>query len=121
VNPNPILAMPVAGMSGTYDFPFEVVLTETGGQTVTITALHIDIKALGIPVSSKTYDAAYLQARNESPIIPASSVVRYNFDIREDTPDAAFSSNVTADIRVEGVDDRANPVRQTVTVSIRRG
>jgi len=121
VTPNPIVARRVAGMSGTYDFPFEVALTETGGQTVTLTALHVEVKALGVRVLTKTYDASYLQGHNYSPVIPAASTVRYSFNPREEAPDAVFSSNVEADIRVEGVDDKGNPVRQTKTVSVRRG
>lgn len=121
VTPNPILALRIAGMSGTYDFPFEVALSETGGQTVTLTALHVDLKALGVRVFTKTYDASYLQGHNYSPVIPAGSTVRYSFNPREEAPDAAFSSNVEADIRVEGVDDKGNPVSKTKTVSVRRG
>lgn len=121
VTPNPIVALRVAGMSGTYDFPFEVALSEIGGQTVTLTALHVDLKALGVRILTKTYDASYLQGRNYSPVIPAGSTVRYSFNPREEAPDAAFSSNVEADIRIEGVDDKGNAVRQTKTVSVRRG
>lgn len=121
VTPNPIVALRVTGMSGTYDFPFEVALTETGGRTVTLTALHVDLKALGVRILTKTYDASYLQGRNYSPVIPAGSTVRYSFNPREEAPDAAFSSNVEADIRIEGVDDKGNAVRQTKTVSVRRG
>lgn len=120
VSPNPILAQKVAGTSRTYDFPFEVVLTETGGRTVTLTSLNVEVKALGIPVFTKTYDATYLRGRDYSPVIAASSTVRYSFNPREDAVDAVFSSSVEADIRAEGVDDRGNPVRQTTTVSVRR-
>jgi len=120
VKPNPILALRVAGSNGTYDFPFEVILTETGGQTVTLTALRVDVKALGITVSSRSYDASYLRSRNESPVIPANSTVHYSFNPREEAPDAIFSSIVEADIRVEGVDAKGQAVRQTKTVSVRR-
>lgn len=120
VTPNPIVARRVAGMSGTYDFPFEVALTETGGRTVTLTALHVDVKALGVRVITKTYDASYLRGHDYSPVIPANSTVRYSFNPREEAPDAVFSSTVEADVRIEGVDDRGNPVRQTKTVSVRR-
>jgi len=120
VTPNPIVAQKVAGTSRTYDFPFEVALTETGGRTVTLTALYLELKALSIPVFTKTYDAAYLRGRDYSPVVPASSTVRYSFNPREDAIDAVFSSSVEADIRAEGVDDRGNVVRQTTTVSVRR-
>lgn len=121
VTPNPIVAHRVAGTSGTYDFPFEVAITETGGRTVTLTSLHVDVKALGVRVLTKSYDASYLQGQNYSPVIPAASTVRYSFNPREEAPDAAFSASVEADIRIEGVDDRGNAVRQTKTVSVRRG
>ncbi|HVT03144.1 MAG TPA: hypothetical protein VHL58_07165 [Thermoanaerobaculia bacterium] len=120
VNPNPIVATRVAGTSGTYDFPFEIVLTETGGRTVTLTALHVDVKTLGITVLSKTYDANYLRDHNYSPVIPAGTTARYSFNLREDAPDSIFSSNVEADLQAEGVDDKGNAVRQTKTVSVTR-
>ena len=120
VNPNPILAKKVAGTSGTYDFPFEIVLRETGGQTVTVTALRVDVKTLGVRVLTKTYDATYLRDQNYSPVIPAGGTVRYAFAPREDAPDSIFSTNVEADLQVEGVDDKGNAVRQTKTVSVTR-
>lgn len=120
VKPNPVIATRVAGTNDTYDFPFEVVISETGGETVTIQSITADIKSFGIRVFSKSYDASYLQGRNYSPVIAAGSTVRYAFDIREEAPDAVFSSNVEADIRVEGVDAKGNAVRQTTTVQVRR-
>jgi hypothetical protein len=120
VTPNPVVAKKVAGSDNTYDFPFEVMLTETGGRAVTVTALHVEVKALGVPVFSKSYDASYLQGQNYNPVIAANSTVRYNFTPRSDAPDAVFSSNVNADIQIEGRDDRGNAVRETETVSIRR-
>ncbi len=120
VSPNPIVAFKVSGTERTYDFPFEVAITETGGRTVTLTALHVDLKAANIRVFTKTYDATYLRGHDYSPVIPASSTVRYSFNPREEAPDAVFGTNVEADIRAEGVDDQGNAVRQTTTVSVRR-
>ena len=121
VTPNPIIAMSVAGTEGTYAFPFEIAITEVGGQTVTVTRLNVTVKTLGLPVFTKTYDASYLRGQNYSPIIPAMSTVRYSFNPREQAPAAVFGSAVETDIQVEGIDDQGNPVRQTVTVSVRRG
>ena len=120
VTPNPIVAMSVAGSDGMYEFPFEIAITETGGQTVTVTGLNVTLKTLGLPVFTKTYDATYLRGQNYSPVIPAMGTVRYGFKPREQAPAALFGSAVETDIQVEGVDDLRNPVRQTVTVSVRR-
>lgn len=120
VVPNPITATKVAGTSDTYDIPFEVVIAEIGGESVTVRVIHADVKAFGVRVFSKRYDESYLRGRGYSNVIAAGSTVRYRFDLRESIPDAAFGSNVEADIRVEGVDAKGNSVRQTTTVSLRR-
>lgn len=120
VNPNPIVATRVAGTDNTYDFPFEIVLRETGGQTVTLKSLRVDVKTLGIRVLSKTYDATYLRDNRYPLVIPAGGTVRYVFKLRDDAPDAAFSTNVEADLQAEGVDDKGNVVRQSKTVSVTR-
>ncbi len=120
VIPNPIEATRVQGTSGTYDLPFEVAITEFGGTQVTLTGIHVELKALGIRVLTKSYDRSYLEGRSYSPVIPANSTVRYAFSLREEIPDAAFSSAVEADIRAEGIDAKGNEVRQTKTVSLRR-
>ena len=121
VTPNPIIARSVAGSDSTYDFPFEIVITEIGGRTVTVTGLNVTVKTIGVPVFTKTYDASYLRGQNYSPIIAAMSTVRYGFNPREQAPAAVFGSAVDTDIQVEGIDDQGNAVRQTVTVSVRRG
>jgi hypothetical protein len=120
VTPNPIIAKRVAGMNDVYDMPFDVVLTETGGETVTIEKLVVDVKTFGVTVLSKTYDASYLAGHNYSNVINAGTTVRYNFGPREEVPDAAFNSNVDADIRAEGRDAKGNVVRETKTVSLRK-
>ncbi|HXI13650.1 MAG TPA: hypothetical protein VNM92_13555 [Thermoanaerobaculia bacterium] len=120
VTPSPILAQKVPGTSRTYDFPFELALTEMGGRSVTLSSIILELKALGIPVFTRKYDVAYLRERNYSPLIPASSTVRYSFNPRDEAIDAVFSSTVEADIRAEGMDDLGNAVRQTTTVSVRR-
>src|SRR5690242_21497443 len=45
VVPNPIVATNIGG--NTYEFPFEVVIRETGGHPVNITRVSADVYALG--------------------------------------------------------------------------
>lgn len=121
VTPNPIIATRVAGTDSTYDFPFEIAITEVGGQTVTVTGMNVTVRALGVPVFTETYDASYLRGQNYSPVIAAMSTVRYSFNPRKEAPAAVFGSAVETNVQVEGVDDKGNPIRETVTVSVRRG
>lgn len=120
VNPNPVRATRVTGENDTYDFPLELVVRETGGESVTITGITIRVRALGINVLTRDYDANYLRDRGYSPNIAAGSTARYSLTPRASAPDAAFSSAVSADIQVEGVDGKGNTVRQTENVSVRR-
>ncbi|HEY2321853.1 MAG TPA: hypothetical protein VGJ82_03220 [Thermoanaerobaculia bacterium] len=63
VAPNPIVAQPVTGTL--YDFPFDVIVRETGGHPVTIDRVTADVTAAGgIHVAQDTYDAAKINSLN---------------------------------------------------------
>src|SRR5438132_2923156 len=61
VVPNPIVAQRVSG--STYDFPFDVVVRETGGHTVMIREVSANVYAPGgIRVGSESYDASRISS-----------------------------------------------------------
>src|SRR5256885_17159479 len=71
VVPNPVVAQKVSG--NTYDFPFDVVVRETGGHPIAIDRVSADIYSSlgGIKLGSETYDAAKIQSMGYSTSIPA--------------------------------------------------
>ncbi|MEO8036809.1 MAG: hypothetical protein ABI837_20420, partial [Acidobacteriota bacterium] len=76
--PNPIVARHVS--NDTYDFPFDVVVRETGGRPVSITRVSADVTALGgIPVANESYDAARINALGFPTNVAANGELRYHF------------------------------------------
>lgn len=117
--PNPIIATRVEG--DRYDFPFEVVVRETGGRPVDITRVSADVLALGsIRVAEESYDAAKINALGFGTRIPAGGELRYRFTPRRSVTDDRLFGGVSAEIRAEGRDDAGNEVRATTTVTVRR-
>ncbi len=117
--PNPILATRVNGE--TYDFPFEVVIRETGGRDVEIERVTADVRALGaIPVADESYDAAKIRSLGYATRIPANSEVRYRFTPRKEVPDDRLFGSVSAELRAIAHDDTGAPANASVTVTIRR-
>lgn len=120
INPNPIVASRVSG--STFDFPFEVVLRETGGHPVEITRVSANVFALGgIQVGSEAYDAARIRSLGYSTHVPAGGELRYRFSQRRDVPNELLFQGVSADIRVEGLDDTGAPTTAGTNVSVRKG
>ncbi|HET7710574.1 MAG TPA: hypothetical protein VFL80_01455 [Thermoanaerobaculia bacterium] len=119
VVPNPIMAQRVSG--DTYDFPFEVIVRETGGRPVTVTRVSAEVTALGgLPVASETYDAARIASLGYSTNIPANGELRYRFNPRKSVPDDRLFSAVSAELRVDAVDDNGAPTSARTTVTVRR-
>jgi hypothetical protein len=119
VVPNPILATRVSG--DTYDFPFEVVVRETGGRRVTIQNISIAVTGpLGLNLYDETWDAARIRSLGYEPALAASSEVRYRFTPRKEVPDDRLFSSVSAELRVDAVDDTGTPATARTTVTVRR-
>ena len=117
--PNPIVAQPVGG--DTYDFPFEVVIRETGGRPVEITRVSAEVFALGgIRIAEESYDAARIRSLNYSTSVPANGELRYRFAPRKSVPDDRLFGGVEARIRVEAHDDSGAPATATTSVTVRR-
>ena len=117
ISPNPIVATRVSG--STYDFPFDVVLRETGGHPVDVDRVTANVFALGgIQVASETYDAARIQSLGYSPHIPANGEMHYHFDQRRDVTNELLFQGVYADIRVEGHDESGAATTAATRVSV---
>jgi hypothetical protein len=119
ISPNPIVATQVSG--NTYDFPFEVIVRETGGRAVNISRVSADVYALGgIRIGTETYDTAKITSLGYSTSVPANGELRYRFNPRRTVTDERLFSAVSADVTVEGTDDAGTPTTARTTVSVRR-
>jgi hypothetical protein len=119
VNPNPVVAKSVSG--NTYDFPFDVVVKETGGHPVTITRVSANVYAGGgIPVATESYDAARIAQLGFATTIQANGEIHYHFAPRKDVPDERLFSTVYGDVRVEALDDAGTPASTTTTIRVTR-
>jgi len=119
VVPNPIVAKRVTGHS--YDFPFEIVLKETGGHAVRVTQISMTVFAPGgFPVSHEIWTADQIRAMGSSPAIGASSEVRYRFNPRRDVPDDRLFAGASAELKVEVTDEAGSETSATATVTARK-
>lgn len=117
--PNPIVAQKVSG--NTYDFPFEVVIRETGGRPVEIARVSAAVYALGgIRVADESYDAAKIRSLGYATWLPANGELRYRFAPRKSVPDDRLFGSVSAELRVEARDDGGTPANATTEVTVRR-
>jgi hypothetical protein len=119
VEPNPIVAKQVSG--GTYDFPFEVIVRETGGRAVNISRVSVNVVfAGGISVGSESWNASEIRAMGHDPALGPLSERRFRFNPRKEVPDDRLFGGVTAELRVEGTDDTGTPTNATTSVTVRR-
>jgi hypothetical protein len=119
VIPNPIVATPVSG--NTYDFPFEVVIRETGGrpihvQRVTATVSHVS----GLTLDRESYDADRIRALGYNTALAPNSEARYRFSPRKDVPDDRLFGGVSAELKVEATDDTGAATSAATVVTVRR-
>lgn len=120
ITPNPVIATNVGG--NTYEFPFDVVVKETGGHPVTIDRVTANVYAGGgIQVATESYDAAKIQSLGFATAIQAKGQLHYHFVPRKDVPDERLFSSVYGDIRVEGTDDNGSRASTTTTITLKKG
>jgi hypothetical protein len=119
VVPNPIVAQK---MGGDMDrFPFDVVIREVGGHAVAITRVSADVRAIaGIRVASESYDAAKINSLGFPTRVAPNSELRYHFAPEKSVPDDRLFGGVTAELKVEGVDDSGVPAIARTTVTVTR-
>jgi hypothetical protein len=118
--PNPVVAQKVSGT--TYDFPFDVVVRETGGHPVTIDRVTADIYAsvAGIKVGSESYDAAKIQSLGYATSIPAHGELRYRLVPRKNVQDDRLFGGVYGDVRADATDESGTPASATVRITVTR-
>ena len=117
--PNPIVARNVSG--NTYDFPFEVVVRETGGRSVNVDRFSADVYAVGgIHTASKSYSAADIRNLGYPTSVAANSEVRYRLTPHQTVGDERLFIGVYAVLHVDATDDTGTPTRATTTITVTR-
>lgn len=119
IDPNPIRARSVSG--NTYDFPFDVIVRETGGRPVTITQVSATVHAPGgLVVARERYDADRIRALGFSTSLGANAELRYHFAPRKDVPDERLFGGVSAQLTVDATDDASSPTSASTVVTVTR-
>lgn len=120
VVPNPVVAHNVSG--NTYDFPFDVIVRETGGHPITIQRVTADIYASvgGIKIGSESYDAAKIQSLGYSTSVPANGELRYHLAPRKNVQDDRLFGGIYGDVRTDATDDTGTPTSATVRITVTR-
>ena len=121
IAPNPIIAQPVAGSTtNLYEFPFDVVVRETGGHAVTINSVTMNVYAFGLQVNYDKYDAAQIDAMGIRRDVAANGEWRYHLQPRRAVTDERLFSSVTASVRVDATDDTGAATSASVRVTVTR-
>jgi hypothetical protein len=117
--PNPIVAHHIS--DNEYIFAFDVLVRETGGHAVTISRLTAGVRAFGgIPIASENYDTARIDSLGYARTVPANGELRYHFAPRKSVPDERLFSGVSAELRVDAVDDGGISITARTTVTVTR-
>jgi hypothetical protein len=118
VIPNPIVATKVSG--NTYDFPFEVVIRETGGRSVTVQRVTATVGLGALELARESWDADRIRSLGYNTTIAPNSETRYRFAPRKEVPDDRLFGGVSAELRVEATDDTGAATSATTSVTVRR-
>jgi hypothetical protein len=119
VVPNPIRATLASGTS--YDFPFEVIVRETGGRPVNVTRVTATVHAPGgFAVARESYDADRIRSLGFATTVPANGELRYKFTPRKEVPDERLFGGVSAELTVEATDDAGTPTSASTVVTVTR-
>jgi hypothetical protein len=119
VVPNPIVAKRVSG--DMFEFPFDVVVRETGGRAINVTSVDVTVVAFaGLTLGHETWDAKRIQSTGTSTFIPARGEARYRFTQRREVPDERYLASVTARLTVAATDDAGTATSATTAVTISR-
>ena len=121
IAPNPIVAEPVSGStSNMYEFPFDIVVRETGGHAMTINSVSMTVYAFGMQVNYDKYDAAQIMAMGIPTNVPANGEWRYHLHPRRGVTDERLFSSITASVRIDATDDTGAATNTATRVSITR-
>lgn len=119
IDPNPIVATRVTG--NTYDFPFDVRVSNPGSLPVTIERIQIDVTALGgLKIYSDTKTAADIQGYGYPTLVPPGETLSYRFTPRQDVSDDRLFSGVSALLTAVGTDSAGKRITANVRVSVTR-
>ncbi len=119
VIPNPIVATQVSG--NMYDFPFEVVVRETGGRPVTVQRVTATVLlGGGLQLARETWDADAIRAMGYNTSLGAHSETRFKFAPRKEVPDDRLFGGVSAELKVDATDDTGTATSATTSVTVRR-
>ncbi|HEV7766858.1 MAG TPA: hypothetical protein VGQ76_17795 [Thermoanaerobaculia bacterium] len=117
--PNPIVATLVSGT--TYDFPFEVVVRETGGRPTTVERVTARVTlGGGFTLAEESWDAARIRSMGYNTTVSPNSEVRYRFNPRQEVPDDRLFGSVSAVLKVDARDDTGTATSATTTVTVAR-
>ena len=117
--PNPIVARKVSG--NTYDFPFEVVVRETGGQAINITRVEANVVlGGGLSLARESWDAERIRSLGYSTAIPANGERRYKLNPRKEVPDERLFGGVSAELTVSALDASGTETSATTVVTVGR-
>lgn len=117
--PNPVVATRVSG--STFDFPFDLIVRETGGHPVDITSVSATVFGpANIQIGDETYDAARIAQLGYPTHVPANGELRYHFDPQRGVTDERLFTDISADIRADGRDETGAATTATTRVSVRR-
>ena len=120
VVPNPIVATRVSG--DTYDFAFDVVVRETAGRPVNVTRVTATVYAPGgFTVAEESWDADKIRSMGYNTTVNAHGELRYRFTPRKDVPDERLFGGISAELKVDAVDDTGTPTSASTTVTVKRG
>ena len=119
VVPNPIVATRVSG--NTYQFPFEVVVRETGGRPVTVRRVTATVSlGGGLTLGRESWDAEQIRAMGYDTSLGANSETRFRFSPTREVPDERLFGGVSAELKVEAVDDTGAAINATTVVTVSR-
>jgi hypothetical protein len=119
VTPNPIVAHRVSG--NTYDFPFDVVVRETGGRPINVTRVTATVFAAGgITLGQESWDAERIRSMGYATTVNANGELRYHFAPQRDVPDERIFNSLSAELKVDAVDDTNAATSASSAVTITR-
>ena len=119
VVPNPIVATRVSG--NTYQFPFEVVVRETGGRPVTVRRVTATVSlGGGLTLGRESWDAEQIRAMGYDTSLSANSETRFRFSPTREVPDERLFGGVSAELKVEAADNTGAAINATTVVTVSR-
>jgi len=119
VDPNPIVARQVSG--NTYDFPFEVIVRETGGHSINVTRVEANVVLNGgLSLARESWDAEKIRSMGYPTSLPANGELRYRFTPRKDVPDERLFGGVSAELKVSATDESGTATSASTVVTVTR-